>query len=68
MIVLLTAVDSFHFIGDQELRIEGDQQEIMEEDDLDLMLPAKKKKPKKVEFVEERDTVEQEDGMNIHFI
>ncbi|CAM4714403.1 hypothetical protein PO909_017972 [Leuciscus waleckii] len=47
--------------GIKELRIEGDQQEIMEEDDLDLMLPAKKKKPKKVEFVEERDTVEQED-------
>ncbi|XP_056102709.1 eukaryotic translation initiation factor 2 subunit 2-like [Rhinichthys klamathensis goyatoka] len=47
--------------GIKELRIEGDQQEIMEEDDLDLMLPAKKKKAKKVEFVEERDTVEQED-------
>ncbi|XP_077079372.1 eukaryotic translation initiation factor 2 subunit 2-like isoform X2 [Siphateles boraxobius] len=45
----------------RELRIEGDQQEIMEEDDLDLMLPAKKKKAKKVEFVDERDTVEQED-------
>jgi len=59
---------TLHFIGEQELRIEGDQQELMEEDDLDLMLPAKKKKPKKVEFVEERDTVEQDDGMNIHFI
>ncbi|XP_077079371.1 eukaryotic translation initiation factor 2 subunit 2-like isoform X1 [Siphateles boraxobius] len=47
--------------GIKELRIEGDQQEIMEEDDLDLMLPAKKKKAKKVEFVDERDTVEQED-------
>ncbi|KAK7135416.1 hypothetical protein R3I94_014169 [Phoxinus phoxinus] len=47
--------------GIKELRIEGDQQEIMEEDDLDLMLPAKKKKAKKVEFVEESDIVEQED-------
>lgn len=40
----------------------------MEEDDLGLMLPVKKKKSKKVEFVEERDTVETDDGMNIHFI
>lgn len=47
--------------GMKELKIEGDQQEIMEEDDLDLMLPAKKKKAKKVEFVEERDTLEKDD-------
>ncbi|XP_051759468.1 eukaryotic translation initiation factor 2 subunit 2-like isoform X1 [Ctenopharyngodon idella] len=47
--------------GVKELKIEGDQQEIMEEDDLGLMLPAKKKKSKKVEFVEERDTVETDD-------
>lgn len=49
--------------GDQELKIEGEQQEVVEEDDLDLMLPAKKKKSKKVEFVEECDTVEKDDGM-----
>ncbi|XP_067268624.1 eukaryotic translation initiation factor 2 subunit 2-like [Pseudorasbora parva] len=47
--------------GMKELKIEGDQQEIMEEDDLDLLLPAKKKKAKKVEFVEERDTLEKDD-------
>ncbi|XP_016115914.1 eukaryotic translation initiation factor 2 subunit 2-like [Sinocyclocheilus grahami] len=51
---------TLHFIGDQELKIDGEQQE-MEEDDLDLMLPAKKKKQKKVEFVEESDTVEKDD-------
>ncbi|KAK9970287.1 hypothetical protein ABG768_026241 [Culter alburnus] len=47
--------------GVKELKIEEDQQEIMEEDDLGLMLPIKKKKSKKVEFVEERDTVETDD-------
>ncbi|XP_073675445.1 eukaryotic translation initiation factor 2 subunit 2-like [Garra rufa] len=47
--------------GIKELKIEGEQQEMMEEDDLDLMLPAKKKKQKKVEFVEESDTVEKDD-------
>ncbi|XP_048037619.1 eukaryotic translation initiation factor 2 subunit 2-like [Megalobrama amblycephala] len=47
--------------GVKELKIEGDQQEIMEEDDLGLMLPIKKKKSKKVEFVEERDAVETDD-------
>uniref|UniRef100_A0A8C0XV81 Eukaryotic translation initiation factor 2 subunit 2 n=1 Tax=Cyprinus carpio carpio TaxID=630221 RepID=A0A8C0XV81_CYPCA len=47
--------------GMKELKIEGEQQEMMEEDDLDLMLPAKKKKQKKVEFVEESDTVEKDD-------
>lgn len=67
-IVLLKAVGSFHSIGDQELKIEGEQQEMMEEDDLDLMLPAKKKKQKKVEFVEESDTVEKDDGMKTHLI
>ncbi|XP_059379876.1 eukaryotic translation initiation factor 2 subunit 2-like [Carassius carassius] len=46
--------------GMKELKIEGEQQE-MEEDDLDLMLPAKKKKQKKVEFAEESDTVEKDD-------
>lgn len=67
-VVLLKTEDSFHFIGDQELKIEGEQQEMMEEDDLDLMLPAKKKKQKKVEFVEESDTVEKDDGMKTHLI
>lgn len=50
------------WIGEQELKIEGEQPEVMEDDDLDLMLPAKKKKPKKVEFVEEGDLAEKEDG------
>lgn len=68
-IVLLKAVGSFHSIGDQELKIEGDQQEMMQEDDeFDLMLPTKKKKSKKVEFVEESDTVEKDDGMKTCFI
>uniref|UniRef100_A0A8C1YPP5 Eukaryotic translation initiation factor 2 subunit 2 n=1 Tax=Cyprinus carpio TaxID=7962 RepID=A0A8C1YPP5_CYPCA len=58
----MKAVGSFHSIGDQELKIEGDQQEMMQEDDeFDLMLPTKKKKSKKVEFVEESDTVEKDD-------
>ncbi|XP_057213485.1 eukaryotic translation initiation factor 2 subunit 2-like isoform X1 [Triplophysa rosa] len=47
--------------GMKELKIEGEQQELMEEEDLDLMLPAKKKKAKKVEFIEESDTVEKDD-------
>lgn len=52
------------FIGlvQQELKIEGEQPEAMEDDDLDLMLPAKKKKPKKVEFVDECDSAEKDDG------
>ena len=36
----------------------------MEEDDLDLMLPAKKKKPKKVDFQEEGEDLEKDDGMD----
>ncbi|XP_051950206.1 eukaryotic translation initiation factor 2 subunit 2-like [Xyrauchen texanus] len=47
--------------GMKELKIEGDLQEMVEEDDMDLMLPAKKKKAKKVEFVEECDIVEKDD-------
>uniref|UniRef100_A0A9J8CIC4 Eukaryotic translation initiation factor 2 subunit 2 n=1 Tax=Cyprinus carpio carpio TaxID=630221 RepID=A0A9J8CIC4_CYPCA len=48
--------------GMKELKIEGDQQEMMQEDDeFDLMLPTKKKKSKKVEFVEESDTVKKDD-------
>ncbi len=41
---------------------------MMEDDEFDLMLPTKKKKSKKVEFVEESDTVEKDDGMKIRFI
>ncbi|XP_016429643.1 eukaryotic translation initiation factor 2 subunit 2-like [Sinocyclocheilus rhinocerous] len=47
--------------GMKELKIEGDQQEMMEDDEFDLMLPTKKKKSKKVEFFEESDTVEKDD-------
>ncbi|KAG7332165.1 hypothetical protein KOW79_003999 [Hemibagrus wyckioides] len=49
--------------GMKELKIEGEQPEVMEDDDLDLMLPAKKKKPKKVEFVEEGDAVDKDDAL-----
>lgn len=34
----------------------------MEEDNLDLMLPNKKKKPKKVDF-DENDSADKDDGM-----
>ncbi|KAF4109697.1 eukaryotic translation initiation factor 2 subunit 2-like [Onychostoma macrolepis] len=47
--------------GIKELKIEGDQQEMMEDEEFDLMLPTKKKKSKKVEFVEESDTLEKDD-------
>ncbi|XP_043102954.1 eukaryotic translation initiation factor 2 subunit 2-like [Puntigrus tetrazona] len=47
--------------GMKELKIEGEQQEMVEDDEFDLMLPTKKKKSKKVEFVEESDTVEKDD-------
>ncbi|GAA6106857.1 eukaryotic translation initiation factor 2 subunit 2 [Tachysurus ichikawai] len=49
--------------GMKELKIEGEQPEAMEDDDLDLMLPAKKKKPKKVEFVDECDSAEKDDAL-----
>lgn len=45
----------------KELKIEEKQQEMMEDEEFDLMLPTKKKKSKKVEFVEESDTVERDD-------
>lgn len=45
----------------KELKIEEEQQEMMEDEEFDLMLPTKKKKSKKVEFVEESDTVERDD-------
>ncbi|XP_030640651.1 eukaryotic translation initiation factor 2 subunit 2 isoform X2 [Chanos chanos] len=47
-----------------KLKIEAEPSEGMEEDDLDLMLPAKKKKAKKVEFHEESDTVEKDDALD----
>nr|XP_055023231.1 eukaryotic translation initiation factor 2 subunit 2-like [Misgurnus anguillicaudatus] len=51
--------------GMKELKIEGEvlQEEVMvvEDEDLDLMLRGKKKKPKKVEFADESDTVEKDD-------
>jgi len=55
--------------GIKELKIESEQTEVPEEDDLDLMLPAKKKKPKKVDFeegevLEKDDALEDEEGKN----
>lgn len=51
--------------GMKELKIEGEvlQEEVMvvEDENLDLMLRGKKKKPKKVEFADESDTVEKDD-------
>ncbi|MCI4381135.1 hypothetical protein PGIGA_G00248180 [Pangasianodon gigas] len=49
--------------GMKELKIEGEQPEVMEDDELDLMLPAKKKKPKKVEFVEDGDMADKDDAL-----
>lgn len=56
-LLTLPIVDLF-----QELKIE-DQPEVLEEDNLDLMLPDKKKKSKKVDF-DECDTLDKEDGEN----
>lgn len=54
--------------GMKELKIEGEQTEVLEEDNLDLMLPAKKKKSKKVEFNEEElekdDALEDDESKN----
>lgn len=47
----------------QELKIEGEQPEVPEEDNLDLMLPTKKKKSKKVE-IDEGDALDKDDGKN----
>lgn len=68
LLIFYSVNSRFSLYGDQELKIEGEQQELMEEDDLDLMLPAKKKKAKKVEFVEESDTLEKDDGIKIDTI
>lgn len=51
----------FLFCSNQELKIEGEQSDIPEEDNLDLMLPAKKKKAKKVDF-DEGEPLEKDDG------
>merc|ERR550519_437584 len=55
--------------GIKELKIESEPIEAIEEDDLDLMLPAKKKKPKKVDFeegelLEKDDALEDDEGKN----
>lgn len=47
----------------QELKIEGEQPEVQEEDNLDLMLPTKKKKSKKV-GLDESDALDKDDGEN----
>uniref|UniRef100_A0A4W5NNS4 Eukaryotic translation initiation factor 2 subunit 2 n=1 Tax=Hucho hucho TaxID=62062 RepID=A0A4W5NNS4_9TELE len=49
--------------GIKELKIEGEQSEAAEEDDLDLQLPAKKKKSKKVDFQEEGEIHEKDDAL-----
>lgn len=49
------------FVKNQELKIEGEQTEVLEEDNLDLMLPAKKKKSKKVDF-DEGEILEKDDS------
>lgn len=45
------------------MKIEGEPTETLEEDNLDLMLPTKKKKPKKVEF-DEGGALEKDDSKN----
>lgn len=45
------------------MKIEGEPTETLEEDNLDLLLPTKKKKPKKVEF-DEGGTLEKDDSKN----
>lgn len=59
IISLLSSVIDFF----QELKIEGEQPEVLEEDNLDLMLPTKKKKSKKVE-IDEGDALDKDDGKN----
>ncbi|XP_062854661.1 eukaryotic translation initiation factor 2 subunit 2 [Trichomycterus rosablanca] len=49
--------------GMKELKIEGDQLEATEDDNLDPMFPAKKKRPKKVEFVDDGDLPEKDDAL-----
>jgi len=49
--------------GMKDLKIESEPSEAMDEDDLDLMLPAKKKKPKKVDF-DEGELLEKDDALD----
>ncbi|MFT7801265.1 Eukaryotic translation initiation factor 2 subunit 2 [Arapaima gigas] len=49
--------------GIKELKIEVEQSEPAEEEDLDLMLPAKKKKSTKVDFKEEGETQENDEAL-----
>lgn len=51
------------FFQNQDMKIEGESTETMEEDNLDLLLPTKKKKSKKVEF-DEGSTLEKDDSKN----
>lgn len=46
------------------LKLEGEQPEPMEEEGVDLILPAKKKKSKKVEFEEGQETPEKDDVLD----
>lgn len=48
--------------GEQDLKIESEITELADEDDLDLMLPTKKKKPKKVDFQDEGEMLEKDEG------
>ncbi|XP_018597746.1 eukaryotic translation initiation factor 2 subunit 2 [Scleropages formosus] len=49
--------------GIKELKIEVDQPEPAEEEDLDLMLPAKKKKSTKVDFKEEGEAQDNDEAL-----
>lgn len=48
--------------GEQDLKIESEITEAADEDDLDLMLPTKKKKSKKVDFQDEGEMLEKDEG------
>ncbi|XP_063065151.1 eukaryotic translation initiation factor 2 subunit 2-like isoform X2 [Engraulis encrasicolus] len=49
--------------GMKDLKIESEPSEAMDEDDLDLMLPAKKKKSKKVDF-DEGELLEKDEALD----
>lgn len=51
----------YKLFNQQDLKIESEPSEAMDEDDLDLMLPAKKKKSKKVDF-DEGELLEKDEG------
>ena len=48
--------------GEQDLKIDSDHTEPVDEDDLDLLLPTKKKKSKKVDFQDEGEMLEKDEG------